>query len=1359
MSDSPTKLKEDEDKSENNNNLLISNDFGNNIHFMENEDEEEKNNIYIQDLIKEGRYSDVIKFLESNDRDNKMKLDNKDNNNAEDEELVIIPADDISDLHEKSKDNISNKDDEDKNNLSIKFNKIEINEKEEAEKGKVEKVENKGDDILINQNDKNNIEKSNLINNKTKENEIINNDNKNSLMNNFIEVNEKKDNNNNNNESNPKNIITINENTDIKSDKKIISTNVVSEPEKNIETQNLLVNDNIKKEEIKPSDLIKNLKSNNEKKEKRKNSDLSNSSQNIDSLLDISLEEYKDNNIYYEEKLKDIQEQRKIIGEIESPEQKINNFEMLKKELEELKALENNETENLNGIEQMNEMYIMVQEDKLSSLLQEKTREKIFPFYNKANFDIKDNIQNNFFKSFNSNRNFSISSKILDKKNFKKRTNKDYNFDYPKSIFDFLKFEKNDIKSGLDLDEFLDEFLEHKKKDNKIMANNNSLVEKLFLKYKKKSTENQKLLTNKNKTNNIKTIKIDLNKKKSINNNTNTIKFDINIDSIYNKLKEKDSQKGVKKYDLKQYNNFFVDNFNKKNENYNFNDFSIDLDLDDDIKKELSKNNNNSNEDKDKDNFYLKINNNKAFNDSLLSNCTSLRFINLENDNLKKFPDFSKCPMIYNINLNNNEIEIIDKISSLQYLEKLSLTNNNIRVIENCSNNKRLRFLFLGHNKISNIDNISNEVPFIEELILCQNSISCLPDKIYLPFLKFCDLNENKIKVNIDNKLYFVCPSLEKLLLLGNNLNEYGTQSLIKFCPRLKEIDLSFNKYNSIFDLVKLLSVNSQLNDNLEMINVVGNTFFNSNKNKEIFYLLIKRFCPSIKFINNEEIKKNKSSIETHSIYKININSEIVNCNFDESYINIYNSQNLYLKYFTSVYFTNKIFNVFNININNNLKSSNTELFLLINEAYYNFKLSHFIAQKYITQDKIGFFAYDCSFQLDELLIYLYKFKNRMNYITYSIPILVKRTWFRRMKIIKIQQHYKLRILRKKLAAIIIPVDGDDHAEDLLEFFSKEGINKENEKKEKMIDEDLDNKIREIQKNIEKNIKDKENQEKIKSLEVIKESDKENDEYKNIANDLINISKNINLNKPDFFNNDKKFSNLNDFNNNNFIQNEIKNKNDNKVIKLFSEQKYNQGGSKLTPIRLTPIIKNPQNNNTNYLQNNNNTNIDVLKRNLGVFPNNTHNNNSKNKRIILKDDSNFGKLYDINSKINFPINQNSNKNPNNVGMKRPESNGVFLPIIGKNNGNFNVSTTTFSNDAKSVQSNYTTGKKLTKPIVNNKAYYGKQEQVMMIQKQCKKAIEQAKAEWGFTNNEAVFFLVKKIKKEYQAKINKLLKSG
>ena len=430
--------------------------------------------------------------------------------------------------------------------------------------------------------------------------------------------------------------------------------------------------------------------------------------------------------------------------------------------------------------------------------------------------------------------------------------------------------------------------------------------------------------------------------------------------------------------------------------------------------------------------------------------------------------------MIYSINMNNNKIAKIDKISSLKYLEKLSLTNNCITSIENCNNNKRLRFLFLGHNKISNIDNISTEVPFIEEIILCQNNISSFPNKIYLPYLKFFDLNENKISFDTytHHLLYFICPSLEKLLLLGNNLNENGTQLLIKYCPKLKEIDLSFNKFNNIIELVKLLSINSNWNNNLEMINIVGNTFFNNNKNKELFYLLIKRFCPSIKYINNEEIKKNKTNIiqtYNNNIYFNNFTN--LNCNLNESYINIYNSHNSFMKYFTSVYFTNKIFNIYNININNNLKTSNAELFLLINQAYFQFKLSHFISQININNSNIGFFSFESNFQFNDLLIYLYKFKNRMIYITHSIPILVKRTWFRRMKIIKIQQHYKLRILRKKLAAIVIPDDEDDHAEDLLEFFNND--NKKEE--EKMIDIDLglDKKMKEIELNIEKNLKKK----------------------------------------------------------------------------------------------------------------------------------------------------------------------------------------------------------------------------------------------------------------------------------------------
>ena len=1450
------------------------------------EEEEEQNDAYIQELIKQGQYSEVLKFLDSKDKKTK-KNNNKNNDNNlndynsninEDEELVLIPADDISDLHE---DNIINNDNEENRNeiekhLNLENEKIILNNENENEninenennKNNIEKevdIKEENHDKNKNDKDKNNNE-LNKENNKDNNN-IIKDDNKNSLINNFVDNQNSdiinKDNNQINiNENENKNEINKQQdekkNNELKSNEKEKKNDI---PSSETIKQNNNINDNNnnnnkeeeelnKEENIKPKDLIKNIILNNniESKNNKLRKSESSNSLNSSSILQLSYEEDEENNKYYEERLKDIQEQRKIFIEKTSAENDnkvVNNLELLTKELEELNELENNENEDLNGIEQMNEMYIMVQEDKQSSILQEKVREKLFPFYNKANFDINDIIKNDYFKSINGNRNFSISSKIMENKNVLKKKN-NFNIDYPKSIFDNLKFDKSDIKNGLDYDEFLDEFLEEKnnntknnintninKNNEKIMKNNNSKVEKMFLKFKNKiKIKNNNNKKDNNKTNNIKPIKIFLNKEKECKNNNNIIndgnsnikeKYEINLDEIYKKYKESE-EAYEHNIDLKKYNNFFVDNFNKKNEIFNFNDYSIDLDLDDEIKKELTNNKNTQNniEDKDKENYYLKINNNKTFNENLLNNYSLLRFINLENNNLTKFPDFSKCPMIYSINMNNNKINKIDKISSLKYLEKLSLTNNNISAIENCNNNKKLRFLFLGHNNISNIDNIASEVPFIEEMILCQNNITYLPNKIYLPYLKFFDLNENKISFNTRerNLLYFICPSLEKLLLLGNNLNEEGTQFLIKYCPKLKEIDLSFNKYNNIIELIKILSINSSWNNNLEMINVVGNTFFNSNKNKELFYLLVKRFCPSIKYINNEEIKKNKNQIIiNYNNIPVN-NYSLLNCNLNESFINIYNSQNSFMKYFTSVYFTNKIFNIYNININNNLKTSNVELFLLINQAYFQFKLSHFISQVNINKSNIGFFSFDSKFQFDILLTYLYKFKNRMTYITHSIPILVKRTWFRRMKIIKIQQQYKLRILRKKLAAIVIPDDEYDHAEDLLDFFNSDSKkeNKINED-EKMIDIDLglDKKMKEIEKNIENNMKNKKSKSKsnFHFLEVIKEEDKDidtllginqinhnsnnniidnknNKDSNNKTKEKIEITENKNKTNHEKIDIDvsvnKKAENNNKLINiNNKIDVPTSNENhkekDDLVMKLLSNAKYNPN-NRLNPIRLTPITKNSNNiqsiqSSTNIISNNNNINninsnnpnnynnhqnIDILKmglapkvnsnRNINFVNDNISNAKAKHpQKIFLKDDKNYGILYDINAKSNLPKNPphvpglvSGKKRDKYSSIRRPESNGVFLPSI--NNNKLNESRTTISNETKSVYSNMTNGKKYIK--------VGKPKEVILLEQECREAIEKAKIEWGFTNKEVEKILVNKIQKNYKKKIDKIL---
>jgi len=1387
------------------------------------DDEEEQNDAVIQDLIKQGKYFEVIKFLESKDKNIKknINLNNENgtlnnNDNDEEEELKIIPADDISDLHENNSINNDNDNKED----DEKIKNDDLMDKKEENKNILDKSENevknnKENINLKNEEINNKVEQKNENENIIKE-EAKETKNEIKLDNNYNNINEVNINNNNSNN----NILKENQ------DENKSSTNIPLKEEL--------------EENISPKDLIKKIINSENTKNKNSQSLSQNSSKSI-SLLHLSFDEdqEKEANNYYEERLKEIQQERQNFLQknninINDINNNKTNLEILTKELAELNELENNENEDLNGIEQMNEMYRMLQEDKEGNFLQEKRREKLFPFYLKANCDIKDEIKNEYFKSSNLNniRNFFISSKILDNKTILKRKNYNinkFNIDYPKSVFDDLKFDKSDIKE-LDYEEYLDEFLETKKNsNNSVFKTNNSKIEKMFKNFRQKNRNKKKetIILNKPK-------EIFLKNKRGCENENNPEKYEINLEEIYNKYKEKDSilyNNSSEKISLKKFNDFYIDNFNKKNEIFNFNDYSIDLDLDDDIKKEIINNKPNQNnlEDKDKENYYLKINNNKSFNENILNSYVSLRFVNLENNNLSKFPDLSKCKNIYSINLNNNKIQKIEKINNLFFLEKLSLTNNLITSIDNIlMNNKRLRFLYLGHNKITSINNISNDIPFIEELILCQNNINFLPERIFLPYLKFFDLNENKISIK-SSKMFFVFPSLEKLLLLGNNLNEEGTEYLIKYCPRLKEIDLSFNKYDNIVKLVELLSINSHWNDNLEMVNVVGNTFFNSNKNKEMFYFLIKKFCPSVKYINNDEIKKNNKINNNDIIYNNYFDyNKAINVNLNASYINIYNSENLFMKYFTSVYFTNKIFDTYNININNNLKTTNVELFSLINQTYYLFKLSHFISQKNIFTNNIGLFSFESNFQFSDLLIYLYKFKLKMNYIKHSIPILVKRTWFRRMKIIKIQQHYKLRILRKKLAAIVIPDDEDDHAEDLLDFFNSD--NKEKEE-EKIDDLELDKKIEEIGKKIQKNIENK-NLKKNKSknfnnfLEVIKEEEKEKEkdldtqlginldkipdldisdddikDIKDIKNDIekneANINKNIIAKNKTEFDNNK----INNNGNGNKIVNNIlkptkeiipSNKENNKekekdslIMKLLSDPKYSsRSNSKLNPVRLTPISntsKNPPNQPSSNIKNNNNNiqinnkaminnnnynyqNIDKLKK--GLDPNSDkisfYSENSSQKppyhhqghRNVIKDDKYYGNYIDINFQINLPIDKIKETKEKQNGIKRPASKGVLLPQI---NNNLNVSTTTLSNDTNSVFSNITNGKKKFK--INYKNNRNKPMEVLMLEQECKEAIEKAKAEWKFTNKELEAMIVKKIQKNYHQKIKKLMNHG
>ena len=230
-------------------------------------------------------------------------------------------------------------------------------------------------------------------------------------------------------------------------------------------------------------------------------------------------------------------------------------------------------------------------------------------------------------------------------------------------------------------------------------------------------------------------------------------------------------------------------------------------------------------------------------------------------------------------------------------------------------------------------------------------------------------------------------------------------------------------------------------------------------------------------------------------------------------------------------------------------------------------------------------------------------------------------------------------------------------------------------------------------------------------------------------------------------------------------------------MKLLSNPKYsNRGNSKLNPVRLTPIsntTKNPstqsssniniKNNNNIIINNNinyNAQNIDKLKR--GLDPNSDKislfNENGSQKpshhtghKYLLKDENYYGNYIDINAQSNLPIDKTNQKIN---GKKRPESKGVFLPHI---NNNLNISTTTIRNDTHSVFSQKTTGKKVLK--INHKSNRSKPMEVLMLEQECREAIEKAKAEWNVTNKELEAMIVKKIQKKYYSKIKRLMNPG
>lgn len=979
----------------------------------------------------------------------------------------------------------------------------------------------------------------------------------------------------------------------------------------------------------------------------------------------------------------------------EKDNENVKNLEMLTKELEEL---EQYEKEDKNNLEQMNEMYQMIQEDQLSLKLQADTRLKLFPNYLRANSNFNQELKSDLFTNIQLMRNCYISTFII--KPTKDNSKEQFSIKSPPSIFESLEYENSDIKSK---ENFEEQLLDYMNEKNVKIENSMNEIYNEFTTIK----NNMRL-----KKNNKETIIINLEsghyndyllKKEEIPQLiSNKVKLWIKTDNI-------NSDNNTDKYNnesLSKFNNLFLQSFGvpvKNNPNP-----LLELTLVNQGLKEIP--------------------------GELLKESPQLRFLNLDENQIEKISHLDNLTKLYSLNLNKNLIKKIENISQLVSLEKLSLNYNLIEQIENCEHNSRLKFFSIGKNNIHSIESIENQLLYIEVLILCENNIKFLPENFSLPYLKFLDLNENKIS-QIDNFLY--CPCLEKLLLIDNKIVGEGTKPIFKYCNRLKEIDLSFNKIEYLSFVLGML----RYNENLEIINVRNNPFIMNGMKFSKIYL--QKLFPKLKIINLDNLKDNNTT-GVKLITKRKKENKKYMFYIAKNYFNIFLLQTYFMKFFNSVYFTNKIHGVFNFNINTNLNEEIAPLLDIVNTNHFLFKQNHLkLLSAYFDKKCISFSDYVQS--QNQLLNYLYDFKHKMIYIKNSMGIFSKNLTLRLLKIQKIQQLWKMIMVRKKLKEIKFVDEDKENCDDLLGFFSTE-------KKDESPDLDIDfkweaKKIEEIEQNLQKLSSKQKSQQ---PLETINENQNENDNENN-----MNKSKEE---PPIIEHKEEKKSDSQS------LLSERTESQKNDIIALkhidnnFGTQDYlRKSINDLTRSKhLTPLKQ------VNFPQPNNNeiaSVINNLNPNAPSTPNtlNTASDFNLSKTRYYpqvpckyKQGDNIHLRYvNMNNQMMLPSLSKIPSNKKNI-FNRPESN-IVLPSI---KHTMDISSVN-NEDSKSVKSNYSINSKFS-TIKGRMLPQKTIEAIRLLEEECKAKIQKAKEEWGFNNQQTDYLLAKKIKKTYQKKINKLL---
>jgi Leucine-rich repeat (LRR) protein len=208
---------------------------------------------------------------------------------------------------------------------------------------------------------------------------------------------------------------------------------------------------------------------------------------------------------------------------------------------------------------------------------------------------------------------------------------------------------------------------------------------------------------------------------------------------------------------------------------------------------------------------------------SALSDLPNLETVILHKNQLTAIPAFSGLPKLRSLTIPDNALTDIAGLATLPSLEHVSLINNKISVIPVLSGLRNLKRLSLNANQIADISALSG-VTSLEHLELFSNQIMEVPPLTGLPNLKYLGLSKNRITslsglsgltslTRLEawgNSIHDVSilarlTGLETLILSGNRISDI---SVLSGLIHLVEVHLDGNQITDIGSLTLLQSLN-----------------------------------------------------------------------------------------------------------------------------------------------------------------------------------------------------------------------------------------------------------------------------------------------------------------------------------------------------------------------------------------------------------------------------------------------------------------------------------------------------------------------------------------------------------------------